>query len=143
MKTEETTKINDEKYGIKECDSMQASFRAFLFERLEFISCWLPDLYIGCPPDSVLDVNSAYKLGGAGTNIQGKLHGNFVGAISVRSTCLCNMNRTPSSVRWIHWCRSQSNRNHLLSNQDLNKLESFNYTLAERKTCRERMLLNL
>ena len=71
---------------------MKAFFRAFLFESLEFISCWLPDLHIGCPADSVLDVNSAYKLRGAGTNLQGKLHGNLVGAISVRSTCLCNMN---------------------------------------------------
>ena len=66
---------------------MQAFFRA-----RSSVSCWLPDLYIGCPLDSVLDVNSVYKLGGAGTNLQGKLHGNLVGAISVRSTCLCNMN---------------------------------------------------
>ena len=94
MNTEETTLINDEKYGIKECDLMQAFFRAFLFERPGFISCWLPDLHIGCPTDSVLDVNSAYKLGGVGTNLQGKLHGNLVGVISVRSACLCNMNDT-------------------------------------------------
>ena len=73
---------------------MQAFFRAFLFERPEFISCKLPDLHIGCPTDSVLDVNSAYKLGGAGTNLQGKLHGNLVGAISVKSACLCNTNHT-------------------------------------------------
>ena len=83
---------------------MQAFFRALLFERPEFISGWLPDLHIGCPTDSVLDVKSAYTLGGAGTNLQGKLHGNLVGALSVRSTCLCNI--TFRSVRWIHWCRS-------------------------------------
>ena len=40
----------------------------------------------------MLDVNSTYKLGGARTNLQGKLHENLVGAISVRSTCLCDMN---------------------------------------------------
>ena len=70
---------------------MQAFFRAFLFERPGFISFWLPDLHIGCPTNSVLDVNSAYKLGEAGTNLQGKLHGNLVGAISVRSACVWNM----------------------------------------------------
>ena len=73
---------------------MRAFFRAFLFESQEFISCWLPDLHIGCPPDSVLDMNSANKLGGMGAKLQGKLHGNLVGAISVRSACLCNMNHT-------------------------------------------------
>ena len=92
MNTEETTLINDEKYGIKESDLMQAFFRVFLFERSGFISCWLPDLHVGCPTDSVLDVNSAYKLAGAGTNLQEKLHGNLVGAISMRWACLCNMN---------------------------------------------------
>ena len=113
----------------------------FFFERPDFISCWLQDLPIGCPTDPILDVNSAYTLGGARANLQGKLYGNLVGAISVRSTCLCNI--TFRSVRWIHWCRSRSNSNHLLSNQDLNKLESVNYTWAERKPCRERNVVNL
>ena len=43
-------------------------FCAFLFERPEFSSCWLPDLHIGCPADSVLDVNSAYESGAKGEN---------------------------------------------------------------------------
>ena len=73
---------------------MQTFFRTFLFESPAFISCGLPDLHIGCPIDSVLDVYSAKKLGGAGTNFQGKLHGNLVGTISVKSACLCNMNQT-------------------------------------------------
>ena len=71
---------------------MQAFFRAFLFEARSSLVLVAGCLYIGCPPDSVLDVNSAYKLGGARSSLQGKLHGNLVGAISVRSTCLCNMN---------------------------------------------------
>ena len=53
VNTEETTLINDEKYGIKECDLMQAFYCAFHFERPEFISCWLPDLHIGCPSDTL------------------------------------------------------------------------------------------